>query len=95
MRVIFTPEGGVGVEIPTPPDGSPDASVPGVYPGCGAGEFRVRGEDCHIAADDRAYESKARAACCAAIVGVLRAEPGTIFGLTEDRAVLHGRPRVY
>lgn len=95
MRVIFTPEGGVGVEIPTPEDGSPDASVPGVCPGCGAGEFRVRGEGCHIAEDDRAYESKARAACCAAIVGVLRAEPGTIFGLTEDRAVLHGRPRVY
>lgn len=95
MRVIFTPDGGPGIEIPTPPENSPTAAIPGPCPACGADDFAVRGEDCRIADDDRAYVSSARAVCCAAIVGVLRAEPGTIFGLTEDRAVLHGRPRVY
>jgi hypothetical protein len=98
MRVIFTPEGGAGIEIPTPQDGSPTAAVPGPCPACGVGtsEFVVRGEQCRVADDDRAYESIARAVCCAAVVGVLRAEPGTLFGISEDRAVLKfGRARVY
>ncbi len=96
MRVIFIPEGGAGAEIPTPPESSPTAAIPGPCPACGAGDFAVRGEQCRVADDDRAYESTARAVCCAAIVGVLRAEPGTIFGIAEDRAVLgFGRARVY
>jgi len=48
----------------------------------------------HPSADDRAYESTALCVDCGAVVGLLRAEPSTIFGVREDRAVCE-RVRVY
>lgn len=48
-----------------------------------------------ISTDDRAYECVAFSICCDRNVGILRAETDTLFGLSEDNAVLNGRSRVY
>ena len=64
-------------------------------PDCGASSLEVRGVHQRDAADDHAVEADARAKCCAATVGTLRYEPDTLFGMTEDRAVLHGPWRVF
>lgn len=65
-------------------------------PGCGAAApLRLTGKNPYLSKDDRALEAPAFAACCGAEVGLLRAEPETLFGVREDHAVLEGRPRVY
>lgn len=57
--------------------------------------FKVAGGDPSASKDDRAWEAPAVCLACKAIVGVLRVEPGTLFGVTEDERVLNGRWRVY
>ena len=64
-------------------------------PICKASPWHVRGADVRISADDRHFEGSAKCTGCDADVGMLRQETDTLFGLTEDRAVLQGRPRVY
>lgn len=65
-------------------------------PACGApAPFKVAGHDRRIASHDT-YAADARALCCNARVGTLKAKIETLFGLEEDAAVLvHGRARVY
>jgi hypothetical protein len=77
----------------TPGDGC--GVVDGACPGCGAEPFRVLG--CEIEPlSARGFCSGGVSACCRQNVGYLRAEPETIFGTEEDRAVLEfGRARVY
>ena len=84
-----------------------DGSRPPIIPGDAAGEvpgekcphcgvaLLVQGDGRRIAADDHAYEADAYCASCRGFCGVIRAEVSTLFGLTEDRAVLYGRLRGY
>jgi hypothetical protein len=41
------------------------------------------------------YIAEAVTDCCGASVGQMQTKVSTIFGIEEDEAVLHGRPRVY
>lgn len=46
--------------------------------------------------DDRAWEARAVTTCCKKHVGTLRVEANTLFGVTEDAAVLSsGNWKVY
>jgi hypothetical protein len=75
---------------------SPHVVAVGACPGCGATPLHVSGTGQRIASNDRAYEADAVAVCCGAAVGTLRVDVDTLFGLTEDEAVLkRGRARVY
>jgi len=72
------------------------AIADGACPACKRAPFRVHGRRIEIAADDRHWEAEAHCLDCCAEVGILRVGPvETIFGLTEDAAVLNGRARVY
>lgn len=72
------------------------AFVDAPCPACGApAPFKVAGDHRRIHSHDT-YAAEARALCCNARVGVLKAKIETLFGLEEDAAVLvHGRARVY
>jgi hypothetical protein len=59
----------------------------GCCPSCRAAPFRVQGTGRRIAADDRAHEADAVCLACRKIVGTLRVEVNTLFGLREDEAV--------
>lgn len=68
------------------------AHADGVTCECGeplrvVGRNRTHGHDTHYA--------DAHCAVCLRMVGRIEARVDTIFGIEEDRAVLHGRPRVY
>lgn len=79
--------------LPMPPRGAKDVATDAT---CACGKpLRVRGAARHPGEDDRAWEAEAHAVCCGRVVGVLRLESETIFGVLEDDAVLNGRPRVY
>lgn len=78
-----------------PYSGADHGIADGACPHCGAEPFKVAGSNMHPSADDRAWEADGKALCCGASVGVIRAEPDTLFGVREDEAVLHGRARVY
>ena len=71
------------------------AVVDGACPECGADPFKIAGKNNHITADDRAWEADGYCLGCMKPVGLIRFEPETLFGIHEDLAVLHGRPRVY
>lgn len=68
---------------------------PRACPKCGARPWRVRGATAHPSTDGRAYEATAACVDCGQVVGRLRVETGTLFGVAEDEAVLCGRWRVY
>jgi hypothetical protein len=77
---------------------SPDADhaiADGRCPGCHAEPFRVQGTGRRIAADDRAYEADAVCLACSQIVGTLRVEVNTLFGLREDGAVFRSGVKIY
>lgn len=74
---------------------SPHVVATGACPHCGVTPLHVGGTGQRIASDDRAYEADAVAVCCRGRVGTLRVDAATLFGLTEDEAVLRGRCRVY
>ena len=57
--------------------------------------IKVQGMRQRITADDRAYESDAVTVCCGTMVGTLRAEPATLFGIREDAAMARLNLRVY
>ena len=82
-------------DVTVPFYGADHGIATGSCPRCAAPELRVAGGNLRKSADDRAYESDGVALCCSARVGVIRAEPDTLFGVAEDEAVLHGRARVY
>ena len=84
------------VDLKTPFDGADHALADIDCPLCKAkAPLGIQGKGQRIAEDDRAYEADGYTTCCKRHVGLIRAEPSTIFGIREDRAVLHGRPRVY
>ena len=83
-----------GKEIHLTPSGD-SALLAGACPKCGAESCWIQGGDMRIGSDDRHYASTGVALCCGERVGEIRAYPDTLFGLREDEAVLHGRPRVY
>jgi hypothetical protein len=70
-------------------------NVDGACPSCRGGEFRVIGDVRRQNVGHDTVTAPALSLCCGQEVGVVRVEFATIFGLEEDRAVLHGRPRVY
>jgi phenylpropionate dioxygenase-like ring-hydroxylating dioxygenase large terminal subunit len=80
--------------VTTNEDGT-EATAAGTCPHCGVEPFAIAGGGMRIATDDRAYEADGRCVVCGEPVGLIRAEAETIFGLTEDEAVLRGRARVY
>lgn len=64
-------------------------------PGCKAGPpLAVRGLGIHTR-EHAAYVARAACVRCGAVVGSLRAEVETVFGLEEDERVLAGPWRVY
>lgn len=71
------------------------ANVEGACPECGKADFAVQGAGRRPSKDDRAWEADALSCCCSKLVGVLRVETNTLFGVREDEAVLRGRVRVY
>jgi hypothetical protein len=71
------------------------AIADGCCPTCHAVPFRVQGTGRRIAADDRAYEAGAVCLACAQIVGTLRVEVNTLFGLREDEAVFRSGVKIY
>lgn len=75
--------------------GADFVEVDGTCPTCGAKPYKARGGEPHPSADDRAWEATACCVACSTVVGTLRVEPSTIFGVREDQAVLCGRCRVY
>jgi hypothetical protein len=83
-------------KLSTPFEGSDHAVVDGeACPHCKVNPFKIAGSGKHIADDDRAYQAEGYCLACKKHVGVIRAEPSTLFGLHEDEAMLHGRCRVY
>lgn len=64
---------------------------------CGASPFKVAGVvgTMHATPDDQAYEACGACVACRETVGTLRVEPGTVFGVTEDAAVMGSGVRVY
>lgn len=81
--------------VTVPFAGADHAIASGACFHCGAEPFKIAGGGMRASADDRAWESDGKALCCGKAVGVIRAEPDTIFGVREDDAVLGGRCRVY
>jgi hypothetical protein len=71
------------------------AIADGCCPTCHAVPFRVQGTGRRIAADDRAYEADAVCLACTQIVGTLRVEVNTLFGLREDEAVFRSGVKIY
>lgn len=69
--------------------------VDGACPTCERGELRVIGDVKRQAIGHDTVTAPALALCCGREIGTVRVEFNTIFGLEEDHAVLHGRPRVY
>lgn len=67
----------------------------GCCPSCSTEPFRVQGTGRRIAADDRAYEADAVCLACTKIVGTLRVEVNTLFGVHEDEAVFRSGMKIY
>lgn len=66
----------------------------GRCPGCGSEPFHVVGTE--IEKSEAGIVAGGVSVCCRQNVGYLYAEPETLFGTEEDRAVLSfGRARVY
>jgi hypothetical protein len=64
-------------------------------PKCECSPCRVQGSGAAPSQDDRAWEARGYCMDCHELVGVIRTEVDTIFGVTEDERVLHGLARVY
>jgi hypothetical protein len=81
-----------------PHEGANHVRVDGPCPACGAedaGAFACLGQKSEQVIGHDTIEAPALALCCGATVGRLVVKLGTLFGVEEDRAVLHGRARVY
>lgn len=63
--------------------------------GFGRRVFKIAGGNPSASADDRAWEATAVCLGCRKIVGTLRVETDTLFGVQEDERVLNGPWRVY
>jgi hypothetical protein len=70
--------------------GSDHVVVDGCCPVCKVEPFKVSGNGMRASDDDRAWEANGFCRSCTKAVGKLRVETDTLFGVTEDRAVLNG-----
>jgi hypothetical protein len=75
--------------------GAPRLDVEGACPRCGAVPFQVRGDASKAATRGTTVYCVGVCLGCLKPVGTIKAEPTTLWGEDEDRAVLQGRPRVY
>jgi len=64
-------------------------------PVCGVAPLKVGGTDKRFSDDDRAIEATAICYACDRLVGVIRAEPNTLFGVREDARVARMGVRIY
>ena len=71
----------------------PSAEVDGSCPYCGARPFQISGRN--MVVKSHSYESAGYCVACHYYVGIIEAEPGTIFGIEEDERVLSGPWKVY
>ena len=96
-KLYFVNAEGARVKLAIPEDErAPSIAPGGACPLCKEENYTVAGKKRHIAPDNRSYESIVSCCKCGGVVGTLRLETSTIFGLHEDEAVLlHGRARVY
>lgn len=95
MKTYLLPlDGGARIEFPCPPDHVTRATVAVACPLCKASPLEIAGSGKH-AVNDRHYEARGHCLACMGHVGTILADPGTLFGIEEDNAVLCGRPRVY
>lgn len=67
--------------------GADHAVADGACPLCKAEPFKIAGAGRRPSTDDRAWEADAVAYCCDQPVGVIRAEPNTLFGVREDAQI--------
>ncbi len=95
MKILLIVKDGPRRKCVLPYTGCKHVDVEGSCPACLRSDFIVAGGDPHPSADDRAWECDACCLACKVLVGTLRVEPSTIFGVTEDERVLNGRVRVY
>jgi len=94
-KLFFVPTEGAKIGVKLPEDQrSPSVSIGVDCPMCKK-PLQASGTNKRIAPDNRAYESDAICVDCNNMVGTLRLETNTLFGLREDEAVLKGRCRVY
>lgn len=93
IRLLVSPTDTRVVTLPAP--GADHAVAEGCCPSCKTADFKIAGKGQRPSADDRAHEADGVCLACRKSVGLIRAEPDTLFGVREDEAVLHGRPRVY
>lgn len=93
MIVTLKPREGASIRAAVVESG--EHVVVALCPSCGASDARVRGTGIRDRTHDT-YVAAARCLECGSEVGDLRCKMDTIFGLSEDEAVLsYGRGRVY
>ena len=96
MRVYWLPsDGSERVSCKVPFANASHVEPVNAYCLCGVQYAKLQGKNPRPSEDDRALESDAVAACCGNVVGKLRVETGTLFGITEDLRVFRGQWRVF
>jgi hypothetical protein len=92
-KIMLHLDDGTVLKVPDPED-VPDATMPGVAcPACKAEPLVVHGFGRRH--DYDTFYADAMCMQCQARVGELRVKVNTLFGISEDEAVLQGRCRVY
>jgi hypothetical protein len=92
VKITLTDREGHVMEARLPYPGATYVEID--YPCSGCGSKAIAGGAPSIESHDT-YRAQAACVGCKAACGVLRVQLSTLFGLEEDEAVLHGRPRVY
>lgn len=96
MKITLITEASEEIPLRLPYDGSEYVVADGKRCECGGDPLTVCGARGTDREDDRGMiEAAAICARCRGILGTIRIEIQTLFGLEEDRRVLNGRPRVY
>ena len=94
MQVYLVTKDGDRLPCDVPYAGATYVVAPGTC-ACGGSPWKVQGGTPRASDDQAAWEATAVAACCRTVVGTLRAESATLFGVTEDQRVLAGPWRVF
>lgn len=92
---LYLVRDGVRTSISTSFLGADHALLAEPCPECGSKPVKIAGTGKRPSKDDRAWEADARAICCGAHMGIIRAEPNTLFGVREDEAVSRLGVRIY
>ena len=79
----------------TPFVGADHAIVSSPCPLCKSEPFKIAGTGKRFSSDDRALEADAISYCCDQPVGIIRAEPNTLFGVREDAQISRMGVRIY